>query len=79
MVSVGFSQAENLPFNILLMRTYLVDVLQAFTELGSLFAGYSPVNDGLNLIQGVLAALIDERCNVELLTGKLQDVGNDGT
>jgi hypothetical protein len=61
------------------MRTYLVDVLQAFSELGSLFAGYGPVNGGLDLIQGVLAALIDEGCNVELLTGMVQDVGDDGT
>ena len=61
------------------MCAYLVNVLQAFSELGSLFAGYGPVNGSLNLIQRVLAALIDEGCDIELLTGMLQDVRNDGT
>ena len=79
MVSVGFSQAKNLPFNIPFMSTYLVDMLQAFSELGSLFAEYGPVNGGLNLIQWVLTALVDEGRDVELLTGMLQNVGDDGT
>ena len=50
-------------------------MLQAFSEFGGLFAGYGPVNGGLNLFDGMLAAFIDERRDVELLTGMLQNVG----
>ena len=78
-MSVGFSQAKNLPFNIFSMRAYLLNVLQAFSELGSLFTGYGPVNGDLNLVQGMLAALVDERRDIELLAGMLQNIGDDGT
>ncbi len=60
------------------MCAYLVNVLQAFSELGSLFAGYGPVSGGPELIRGMLAVLVDEGRGVGLLAGMLQNAGEDG-
>ena len=57
----------------------LVDVQQAFLELGGLFTGYCPIYSSLNLFNRVLAAPVDKWGHIKLLTGMVQDVLDDGT
>ena len=66
-------------FDIPFVHADLINMLPAFSELCSLFAGYGSVDRSLNFFNGVLAASIDERRHVELLTGMLQNEPDDGT
>ena len=76
-IRTDLGENRNCGHGITGMCAYLVNVLQALYELGSLFAGYGPVNGGLDFIQGMLAALVDERRDIEFLAGVLQNIGDD--
>ena len=72
-------EPKDFGFNMFSVFAELVDVLQALFELRSLFSGYRPVNSSLYLINRVLAPSINERRNVKMLTGMIQNMLNDGT
>ena len=57
---VRFNQTRDFLFHIFLVCADFIDVLYAIPELCNLFAGYRPANGSLNLINGMLTALIDE-------------------
>ena len=79
LIGVRFSQTKDLLFNLFLMCTDLINVLQVFFEFCSLFSGYGIVNGSFNLISIMLMALINERRYAKLLAGMVQNIADDGT
>ncbi len=76
---IRFSQTKDFLFDIPFVHADLIDMLQAFSERCGLFTGYGSVDCSLKLCNEVLAASIDERRHVELLTGMFQNEPDDGT
>ena len=76
---VRLAQAKDFLFHIFLMCANLINVAQAFPEFCGLLVAYGSVNGGLNLFNRMLAAFVDEGCNIEFLARVFQNVADDGT
>ncbi len=71
LLRIRFGKPKDLGFYMLPVFIELVDVQQAFLELGSLFTGYRAVHSGLNFFNRMLAVPVNKRGNVKLLTGMI--------
>ena len=70
----GIRKREDFLLDPFPMRNKFVDVVKAFAELDSLFGRDSAVNGVLDHIKGSFAAFVNERRDIELLTGMSKDV-----
>ena len=61
LIRVLLRQTKDFLFHIGLVGFQLIQVLQAFPKLYSLFVGYGPIDSSLNFFNGMLAAPVDER------------------
>ena len=74
MNGVGFHKRKNFLLNAILVSIQFIDVIQAFPQFDGLFRTDSTVNSVLNLVNRSLTALVNEWCDIELLTGVSKDV-----
>ena len=79
LVRIRFRQPAYFLLNRFFMRLYLVNMGQTFPELHSLLTGDRAVDSGLDLLDGMLTAPVNERSDVELLAGVIQNEVDDGT
>ena len=78
LVRIGLGKPEDFGFDMLPVCIQLVDVQQAFLEFGCLFTGYRPVHGSLDFLNRMLAAPVDKRRYIKLLTRMLQNVLDNG-
>ena len=74
MSRVGFHKSKNFLLNAIPVSVQLINVIQAFPQFDGLLRTDSAVNGILDLINRSLAVFVNERCDIELLTGVSKDV-----
>ena len=74
MNGVGLHKRKDFLLNAIPVSIQLIDVIQAFPQFDGLFRTDGSVNGILNLVNRGLTALVNERCDIELLTGVSKDV-----
>ena len=79
LIWVLLCQTKDFLFNIGFVGFQLIQMLQAFPKLYSLFVRYGPIDSSLNFFNGVFAAPVDEGRDIKSFTGVLQDVVDNGT
>ena len=70
----GLYKIKDFLFNTVLMSFKLINVVEAFTQLNSLFRRDGTIDCVLNHINRSLAAFVNERCNIEMFAGMCEDV-----
>jgi hypothetical protein len=78
-LGIRYSKAQNFLFNPFTVFLDLVDVREAFTELGSLFTRNCAIDCGLDFANWMLAALIYEGRDIERLTRVVENMLGDGS
>ena len=67
-------KSKNFLLNAIPVSVQLINVIQAFPQFNGLLRTDSAVNGILDLINRSLAVFVNERCDIELLTGVSKDV-----